>query len=183
MLLRITAQLVQLQVWGPSQVSNNITFLKPRTEFLWTSVNTSHQPFRAPIPLNSQKPLWPFKIPGVSTIEVRELHMGQKQACVEDSFYSMSFHTHTLYLVWDKCIINAFKMLQVLTHSEHGREQVRQRESTMYTCSELGVRLPRFQAFGLSFISFGQLISPLWACFLISIGNRTHLSPEDVSEG
>ena len=33
-------------------------------------------------------------------------------------------------------------MLQVLTHGEHGREQVRQQESVKDTCSELGVRLP-----------------------------------------
>ena len=75
--------------------------------------------------------------------------------------YELS-HPHSIFGVRiNVFIINAFKMLQVLTHREHGREQVSQRESTMYTCSELGVRLPCFQALCLSFISFGQLISPL----------------------
>ena len=64
-LLSITAQFVRLQVWGPSQVSHKITFLKPRAEFLWTSVYIFHRPFGTPILLNSPKPLWPFKTSGV----------------------------------------------------------------------------------------------------------------------
>ena len=56
--------------------------------------------------------------------------------------YELS-HPHTIFGVRiNVFIINAFKMLQVLTHSEHGREQVRQQESVKDTCSELGVRLP-----------------------------------------
>ena len=75
--------------------------------------------------------------------------------------YELS-HPHTIFGVRiNVFIINAFKMLQVLTHGEHGREQVRQQESVKDTCSELGVRLPCIQALCLSFISFGQLISPL----------------------
>ena len=58
--------------------------------------------------------------------------------------YELS-HPHTIFGVRiNVFIINAFKM-QVLTHSEHGREQVRQRESMKDTCSELGVTLPCIQ--------------------------------------